>query len=156
MEQFILSARNVREVFGRAGPAAVDPDLQTDADITRALERYNLIYEDLRINEQAYVDVVVHWLEGEIATQRKIQDAIGLALQNVHRQGILKFNTIYERATRVRKLRQTGLVDASGDIAKEVSSGTADLVTYITSIDADLKTLEDLMRTLREEILGHR
>jgi len=89
---FDLAAKSARDAFVLAGENAIDPDAETDAILTKEIERYNAVYDDLRVHQASDTSSVTRWLDKmpDLATQ--VAALTTFALNDVHQDGVLELN----------------------------------------------------------------
>jgi len=142
-----LAGRNLYNAFWGASVRAVDPDQQTDADLTVAISGYNKVYDDLRQNRYEYESSVKRWLTEVPALADETSDVLNYGLIDVHQNAVKPLNVhVRAKAEEVRELRlkndsaanariEALKRDASQDIPTKLQALQEALNTYIKEID---------------------
>lgn len=147
-----LAARDMRNAFVLAGENAIGPDNATAAILTDRIQRYNDIYEDLRKNQQLYLEPVVRWLDDRPDLANETNGVVQFALQDLHQACLIQFNSAaYQRTMKLRTLPP----DATpSDIALIRSQGALEIQNLGAKADTLLDVLSQRLRTLTHQIRG--
>jgi hypothetical protein len=118
-----LAARDMRNAFVLAGENAIGPDVATAAILTGVIEHYNDVYEDLRVNQELYLEPVLRWLEARPDLAGEASGVVQFALQDLHQTCLLQFNSAaFQRTMKLRTPpastdpREAALIRAQGAI----------------------------------------
>lgn len=91
-ETYSLAAKNLRDRFEYEAGLFLDANEAADEALTVAMVDYNEAYEDLRVNQQAYLDSVRRWLAPDSKPDALLSVVYATLLDDVHRRGFLALN----------------------------------------------------------------
>jgi hypothetical protein len=146
LNEYDLAARNLNEAFSHAGPRAFDPDPETDRDITQAMDRYNRIYDDIRINQLQYLAPVLRWFNANPGLKQRAQELVTIVLDDVHMRGIRGFNTICDRARSAHERHVSGALAEPSILSQER------LLEDSRTLSQQVATVADLLAALKNKI----
>ena len=164
LSAYCRSASDLRNGFDLAGASAVDPDADTDRDLTQIMNEYNAIYKDLRDSRMRYEGSVIDHLGDRSETASRVRDLVSVALDDVHTVGILAFNDVYKKAVDVRRLRAelvqheaNGASQSASAVREEIRKMTDDGVALVRErvqrVSRQLAVLERKLQALSTELL---
>jgi hypothetical protein len=159
---YTRAACDVRDAFDLAGESAVDPDPETDKDLTRILDEYNEAYKDLRDRRVAYVEPVTRCLDKRPELAARVRELVAAALDDVHQGGVLAFNDVYKKFVDVRRLRAQAADQPDraramlDEIARIRAEGVILVAERVQRVSRQLFVLERKLDALADDLLCRR
>ncbi len=156
LAEFDLAARSARDAFVFAGENAIDPDAETDAILTKAVTRYNDIYDDLRIHQSSDTTTVTQWLDASPDLATQVAALTTYALNEVHQGGVRQLNVVafkhHQEAMALKSASPTA-IDAERIRALR-SQGASDIRDVAEKLDPKLNALAAMVEAVQGRIGG--